>query len=309
MILNLLWFIQISRTRGKCLWFYFIVSSSIMNFKINSFEKLHRWKWSKELTPLIQPIKDACKNQVTCRRYAKHRRKQAECVAPNPIFIALWRCVLLRSFGWCLYYESRASNKFIIAIVMKSKNFAVSSMQEKRILLLKVKIVLRFRFFGDDFKGKKSFLSFIIHSRKESCWKAPTSGDEDEKIKHFPKDISNNILPNDMECQGLWKFASLQASRFDVFFGGEEMRIVEEEVRVGTNWIAMYTRWNKQAGFNHAQIKVEVLCNVNETKMKKPPRKSLTRNQWMKGEIPTAMFWDYQNEWSPHRISKRWIAK
>lgn len=220
MILNLLWFIQISRTRGKYLRFYFIVSSSIMNFKINSFEILNRPKWPKESPSPHSPNQRCVQKSSHVSSVRKAQTQASRMCRSNPIFIALWRCVLLRSFGWCLYYESRASNKFIIAIVMKSKNFAVSSMQEKRILLLKVKIVLRFRFFGDDFKGKKSFLSFIIHSRKESCWKAPTSGDEDEKIKHFPKDISNNILPNDMECQGLWKFASLQASRFDVFFRG-----------------------------------------------------------------------------------------
>lgn len=54
----------------------------------------------------------------------------------------------------------------------------------------------------------------------------------------------------------------------------------------------------QRAELNHAQIKVETLCNVKGGKMKKmlPSRlgKSLTKNQWMKGKIPAALVRDYQ---------------
>lgn len=53
-----------------------------------------------------------------------------------------------------------------------------------------------------------------------------------------------------------------------------------------------------RAELNHAQIKVEALCNVkgtgeDEEKKAASERRSLTKNQWMKGEIPAAFVWDY----------------
>lgn len=55
------------------------------------------------------------------------------------------------------------------------------------------------------------------------------------------------------------------------------------------------------AELNHAQIKVEALCKNGKMKKSRAASekkgRSRTKNQWMKGEIPTAFVWDYQNEY------------
>lgn len=150
--------------------------------------------------------------------------------------------------------------------------------------------------------------------------KSITSGDEKRRriFRHL-----KSWLKNDAECQGLWKFLYLSVilmMAWECEIGMNEWKgkkMSGKKWGWAPHWIPKHTRWEQGAELNHAQIKVEVLCNVKGTKRWKKGKKSrfgksLTKNQWMKGRINSYerlfFFGDYQNE-IERRKSTRNIKK
>lgn len=122
--------------------------------------------------------------------------------------------------------------------------------------------------FWDDFKDKKSFSRLSCSAQKRIKWKAWWNPWEVSPLQVTKITFSSNEnlgewhrVPRIMEiCRCFEK-----ASHFDVSLWRGEA--AEVEARVGTFWITKRTHKMEQgAEFNHAQIKVEALCNVKRWK-------------------------------------------
>lgn len=135
--------------------------------------------------------------------------------------------------------------------LLRSKTF-----KEKKGFELKVKIALRFRFFfGDDFKDKKVFVSFLPvpnnfyysaeYRKKIVEIKSPTSGDDDEikkKITFSERHLTSWWMTWSARVYGnssLWMRVIL------MLFGGRENVGSSEGGHLPTSKTT-HTRWNRQ---------------------------------------------------------------
>lgn len=222
-------------------------------------------------------------------------------VAFNPLFIASRWCSATFLSCWCLHYDGNEFTQTLWRCQTRRKTF----FQQNSIPCWKWKLFNAFAFPWDDFKDKK-LLSLIVLEKKQRKklirnprrrfhfrwrWRG--------NISFFVEHPTSCRVPGIMEIL-LFSISTLW-SHFDVVqegWGWEKKHVSRSE---GGHLPNSTHKMEQRAEPNHAQIKVEVLCNVKERKMKKnvaePKKVSPKINGWMKGKIPMAFVWDYQNEY------------
>lgn len=83
----------------------------------------------------------------------------------------------------------------------RAKNLLFQICKKKGFCYWKWKLFYAFAFLETISRARKVSSRLSFTAEKKAADRNPLQVTKTKKIKHFPKDISNNILPNNMECQ------------------------------------------------------------------------------------------------------------